>query len=116
MLEVIDGDSLRVRAHIWLGMTVETIVRLNGLDTPELRGKCESEKAKAAAARAYLRRLTLAQKITLSDITADKYGGRVNAVVKVGTVDVTSRMISEGHARPYQGGQRQGWCAPPRMR
>ena len=110
VLEVIDGDSMRVRAHIWLGMSVETIVRLKGLDTPELRGKCDEEKAKARAARDALRRLTFNKKVTLSDIIADKYGGRVNAVVKVGVLDLSAEMIKQRHARVYGGEKRQGWC------
>ncbi len=32
-------------------------VRIRGIDTPEIRGKCEAEKRKAKAARDYLRNL-----------------------------------------------------------
>lgn len=32
--------------NIWIGQYIETRVRLNGLDRPELRGKCQSEKKK----------------------------------------------------------------------
>ena len=39
VIEVIDGDTLRVRARIWLGQQVEINVRLSDVDTPELRGQ-----------------------------------------------------------------------------
>ena len=32
--DVIDGDSLKVRAHIWLGQDVAVHVRLAGVDAP----------------------------------------------------------------------------------
>ena len=40
ILRVIDGDTLRVRTRIWLGMDMEIDVRINGIDAPELRGRC----------------------------------------------------------------------------
>src|SRR3989338_6548178 len=35
VLEVIDGDTIVVRARIWLGQAVETRVRLSWADAPE---------------------------------------------------------------------------------
>ena len=46
VLAVLDGDTLVVRARIWLGQDVETRIRLDGIDAPELKGKCESERRK----------------------------------------------------------------------
>ncbi|MFC5354802.1 thermonuclease family protein [Azospirillum himalayense] len=37
VLEVLDGDTLLVRATIWLGQVVETHIRVDGLDAPEIR-------------------------------------------------------------------------------
>src|SRR3546814_10238300 len=54
VVRVIDGDTLKLKVHIWLGQTVEVDVRVAGIDTPELRGKCPSERAKAEEARDYL--------------------------------------------------------------
>ncbi len=55
VLSVIDGDTIEVRAVIWLGQVLSTRVRLAGIDAPELRGKCARERALAVRARAYLR-------------------------------------------------------------
>ena len=38
--DVIDGDTLRVRARIWLGQDLAIYVRLAGVDAPEVRGSC----------------------------------------------------------------------------
>mgnify|MGYP000586537556 CR=1 FL=1 len=42
---VYDGDTFRAHVRIWLGQTVSTPIRIDGIDTPEKRGKCEYEKA-----------------------------------------------------------------------
>jgi micrococcal nuclease len=86
VVEVIDGDTLRVRAQVWIDLELETLVRLRGIDTPELRGQCEAEKARARAAKEALARLAA--------------GGQ----------DLAQAMIAAGHARAYAGGERQGWC------
>ncbi len=111
VVRVIDGDSLVVRARIWLGQTVETHVRLAGIDTPELRGKCAEEKERAAAARDALALLVGHSPVRLSDVETDKYGGRVLA--RVATLrhgDLALALIAGGHARAYEGGARNGWC------
>lgn len=111
VLRVIDGDLLVVRARIWLGQTVETHVRLAGIDTPELRGKCAEEREKAEAARAALITFLGDGKVALSEIEADKFGGRVRARLASATHrDVAEAMIAKGHARAYDGGARAGWC------
>jgi endonuclease YncB( thermonuclease family) len=37
---VVDGDTLAVRAKIWIGHEIDVLVRLRGIDAPELRGDC----------------------------------------------------------------------------
>jgi micrococcal nuclease len=51
VLRVIDGDTIVVRARIWLGQNIDTQVCLDGVDTPELKGKCERERRLAVRAR-----------------------------------------------------------------
>ncbi|MDP1625901.1 MAG: thermonuclease family protein [Parvibaculum sp.] len=110
VVRVIDGDSLVVRARIWLGQTVETHVRLAGVDAPELRGKCEEEKRQAEAARAALASLTQGP-VRLSDIETDKYGGRVLARIESAAHgDVATALVARGVVRAYDGGTRGGWC------
>ena len=54
VVEIIDGDTLAVRARIWLDQTIEARVRLSGIDAPELRGRCAAERHAAVAARALI--------------------------------------------------------------
>lgn len=112
VVRVVDGDTLLVRAHIWLGQEVETAVRLEGIDTPELKARCETERAKAEAARDYLSRRLEGQTVQLINILTDKYGGRVLANVRDASgSDLSKDLVLAGFARRYDGGQRQTWCA-----
>lgn len=110
VIRVVDGDTLVVRATVWIGQTVETSVRIDGIDTPEIRGACASERAAAQDARTALQKMS-AQGVLLSDIRVDKYGGRVIARVTGQQGDIAQWMITNGHARPYAGKTRAGWCA-----
>lgn len=111
VLEVIDGDTVKLRAHIWLGQEVETAVRLDGVNAPELRGDCAAERRLAAAARDYLAGLLGDGRVSLRDIAQDKYGGRVVAKIAVmGGRDVGDALLAAGLARPYDGGARGSWC------
>lgn len=110
--EVIDGDTLAVRAVIWLGQEIETHVRLTGVDAPERRGKCSREKEMAEQARAMVVQLVADDRVRLYDIQADKYGNRVRARVVAGDgTDIAGYLIAAGLARPYAGGTRQPWCS-----
>ena len=118
VISVIDGDTIEVRALIWLGQVVSTRVRLAGIDAPELRGKCARERALAERARAYLLarlggRLEDGDRawVRLRDIRYGKYAGRVLARVETaGGEDLGRRLMAAGLARPYAGRARASWC------
>jgi endonuclease YncB( thermonuclease family) len=110
---VIDGDSLAVRVDIWPGLEVATIVRLRGVDAPELSGRCPEERRRAAAARDALAALVGEGRIVLAAVEPDKYGGRV--VADVAAADgqpLAEALVGAGLARRYDGGRRDGWCRP----
>ncbi len=114
VISVIDGDTIEVRALIWLGQVVSTRVRLAGIDAPELRGKCARERALAERARAYLlARLGGEDRawVRLRDIRYGKYAGRVLARVETaGGEDLGRGLMAAGLARPYAGRARAPWC------
>lgn len=111
VLRVIDGDTFEARVRIWPGTDVTTRVRLRGIDTPELRARCEAERAQAVAARDALARILAQGDVGVAEVGQDKYGGRVNASASTAlTQDVSEAMIAGGFARRYSGGRRQGWC------
>jgi endonuclease YncB( thermonuclease family) len=110
VIEAVDGDTLRVRADIWPGISARSLVRLRGIDAPELRGKCPGERAAARAARAALA-LLAGDRVALSAIAPDKYSGRVLArVATPDGRDLAQALVALGHARPYGGGKRSPWC------
>lgn len=111
VVDIIDGDTVSVRLHVWIGQIVETHVRIDGIDTPEIKGKCEAERDKAITARNEIRKLVNGQQIVLSNIRLEKYAGRVLAVAKNAQgVDIARHMIDKGLARAYAGARRDSWC------
>lgn len=110
VVRVLDGDTLEIRAQIWLQLALTSHVRIRGIDTPEMRGACLAEKAMAAAARDRLAELA-GPAIRLANISDDKYFGRVVADVSAGDgTDIGAAMIASGLARPYDGQARGDWC------
>ncbi len=112
VLEVIDGDTVTVRARIWLGQAIEIRVRLAGIDTPELRGRCDRERQLAAEARDALSDRIAGGDVTLRDIRYGTYAGRVVARVSTGgEPDLGEMLLASGLARSYAGrGPRPDWC------
>ena len=79
VLNVIDGDTLRVRAHMWPGQKWEGNIRLFGIDTPELRGsKCQAEKDQGIMARDTLVSL-VPSRVHLVTVKPGKFAGRFGA-------------------------------------
>ena len=110
VVDVVDGDTLRVRARIWLGQEVTTLVRLDGVDAPELAASCDSGRRLARRAREFVR--ARIGRVALTDIQFGKYAGRVVARVALADdEDLAGALIGAGLGRPYAGGSRASWCA-----
>ena len=108
LIRVIDGDTIEVRAHLWLGLELTTRVRLSDIDAPELDGGCPAERELAKAARAFLTG-TLSPAVTLRDVRQDKYGGRVVARVLDRNGRDLGRLLTEARlAIPLQ--VTPAWC------
>jgi len=115
---VIDGDTLDVRARIWLGQTLTVRVRIEGIDAPEARSACADERRLAAAARDFLARRLLNKEIALMHVVYDKFGGRVRADISDSQGSVAQALLAAGLARPYRGERRQisAWSRRPSYR
>jgi micrococcal nuclease len=107
---VIDGDTIEVRAHIWLGQTLAIRVRIDGVDAPEMKARCAEERTMALAARDFLEKRLAGADITLTRVVYDKYGGRVRAKIADSAGDVATALLAAGLARPYHGERREPWC------
>jgi endonuclease YncB( thermonuclease family) len=109
---VYDGDTIYSNLCALPAPLNKVSVRIIGIDAPELRTKCLSEKALGYEAKAKLEEILAGQTtVIVKDIEWDKYAGRVNGRVFLedGT-DVAAKMIESGLARPYSGGTRESWC------
>lgn len=107
---VVDGDTLAVRAQIWVGMEVAVMVRLADIQAPELRrADCAAEREAGEAARAALA-ADAGHAVSLADIRHGVYAGRVIArVLSSDGADIGARLIAQGHAVAY--GDVEPWCA-----
>lgn len=111
LVRVLDGDTIEVLARIWPDHYVETLVRLDGIDAPELRGRCAAEIAQAERAKARLAALLAGARLQLVDVHYGKYAGRVVArVLTDDGRDVAATLLAENLVRTYRGGRREGWC------
>ncbi|MBC8158496.1 MAG: thermonuclease family protein [Alphaproteobacteria bacterium] len=111
VVRVIDGDTLVVRVQIWLDQEVETRVRLFGIDTPEIRGKCPEERRMALEARALVEKFGGDGEVFFRDVTYGKFAQRVVARVSSPlTGDFADALLRSGLARPYDGRRRLPWC------
>ena len=112
VLRVPDGDSFEARVQVWPGIAITTMVRLRGIDTPELRARCPEERTKAEAARAKLASILAEGTVELRAVGLDKYGGRIDASASTRiTPDVSAAILQTGLGRSYSGGRRESWCA-----
>ena len=114
-IRVIDGDTFEARLRIWFNQDVTVLVRLDGVDAPEMRGRCERERRLAIESRDALAAILHAGPVSVRDLRTDKYNGRAVARATValpdGTADDIGRMLEAGgYARIYDGRARSPWC------
>jgi endonuclease YncB( thermonuclease family) len=113
--KIVDGDTVKAVAFLSPYIDWKTTVRLRGIDTPEIRGKCPAEKRMAKAAKAYLNSfLKVGDAIELRRVRKGKYAGRIIASLYYKEnqrwVNVSKKLLNAGYGRPYNGGKRKGWC------
>ncbi len=107
---VYDGDTIRVRLDRLPPEFRRATVRVNGVDAPEIKGKCQAEREAAIRARDFVRReISEAKVVEFANIKREKYG-RILADVTIDGRGLAGLLISHGLARPYAGKKRQPWC------
>jgi endonuclease YncB( thermonuclease family) len=104
---VYDGDTLHLT--IRLDSKFHRFrCRLEGIDTPEMKGSSNSEKYAACVARDYLRSLIDDQIVWAEFGAMDKYGRPLVSIFK-DRLYVNKHMIDKGHAVTYDGGKKKEW-------
>lgn len=108
---VYDGDTFRVDIDQWPDFIGKnTPVRINNIDTPEIRGQCAFEKRLAQQAKVFTQqRLLNAKQIELKHIKRGKYF-RIAADVYLDGQSLAQGLLVAGLARRYQGKHKSSWC------
>jgi len=111
VISVYDGDTFRVDIDSLPPIVGKNIpIRVNGVDTPEIRGKCQYEKDLALEARDFVRgKLANAKEIKLTNLQRGKYF-RVVANVVVDGVSLEQELLDNELAYEYSGGKKLSWC------
>ena len=86
-------------------------IRVNGIDTPDIRGKCEKEKYDAKQAQQMVADILKdAERINLKNMERGKYF-RIVADVYADGENIADILIESGMAVRYDGGTKtKDWC------
>ena len=114
VVKVIDGDTFSIAAD-WSPYGLEWRVRILGIDTPEKGrlAKCAREKELSKQATALVDSLlTRDHRVYLTNVKHDKYGGRINADVRLmDGRSIADILIAAKLAKRYNGnGPKPSWC------
>jgi endonuclease YncB( thermonuclease family) len=108
--KVIDGDTVRLEVdYLPVELGNKMSLRILGIDTPELHGKCLEEIKKAQDARDFLKGYLKGKQYTIVLKGRDKYF-RLLGDIKVGNELISEVMLKNGHAIVYQGKTKTSWC------
>lgn len=107
---IYDGDTIRVTIRAWPAVAGERIlVRLYGIDTPEISDKRPRVYRLARSAKQFsVTQLRGAKRIELRQIRRDKYF-RLLAEVWVDGRNLSELLLKAGLAKPYFGGKKVSW-------
>ncbi len=113
VLDITDGDTFKTEIYSWPQHSIKAQIRLRGIDTPEIRAKCEIEKTLALRAKARLSELLpKGSSIFLSNVELGTYAGRIIADVATHNFpDIGEILLNENLARRYYVKEgKQSWC------
>lgn len=109
---IYDGDTFRVNISSYPGIVGEKMgIRVNGIDTPEMKGKCEKEKILARKAKKFTVNFLRSSKvIELRNMQRGKYF-RIVADVYGDGKNLTDELVKNGLGVRYDGGTKtKNWC------
>jgi endonuclease YncB( thermonuclease family) len=111
VISIYDGDTLRVNIDSFPDIIGKNIrIRLKGIDTPEIKGKCQKEIDLAIMARDYLRNaINQSSHIELKNIERGKYF-RIVGELYIDGENISKGLLKEKLAYIYHGGKKRSWC------
>ena len=110
VIKVYDGDTITIVSKLPYDASplYRFSVRLAGIDSAEIKGKTEKEKAQAQEAKNALQDLISHKVISLKNLKTEKYG-RILADVYVGELHVNQWLLDNNYAVKYLGGTKSNW-------
>lgn len=110
--DVVDGDTIRAEIIGFPEPLNRVSIRILGIDTPEMKGKCEKEKKNARLAKKFIEdQLKITHVVSFDGLKWDKYGGRILANVFFDGYNLSELLIQNGYAIPYHGEKKtHDWC------
>jgi len=108
VIKVYDGDTITIASKLPYSNSLlyRFSVRLNGIDTPEIKGKNEDEKKSAQIAKHALEDLILHKNVILKNTKTEKYG-RILADVYLEDLHLNQWMLDNKYAVLYDGGTKK---------
>ena len=108
---VYDGDTFFVNIASWPPIVGSHIgIRVNGVDTPEMKGDCQKEIQLARKAKQFtVNFLRTAKVVQLKNLKRDKYF-RIVADVYGDGKNLTDALIKNGLGYEYYGATKKSWC------
>ena len=107
VIKVYDADTITIASKLPYDDSpmYRLSVRLNGIDSPEIKGKgiLDEEKEAAKQARDFVSNLVLNKYIRLEHVESEKYG-RILADVYIGNLHLNEILLKERYAVKYDGG------------
>lgn len=110
LLYVVDGDTIKVDikdVHPLLGSGI--LVRISGIDSPEIHSKRPCERKSATEARRFVEDMLLnAKQIDLTNVQRDKYFRILSDVLVDGDL-VSAKILKKNLAVAYSGETKKKW-------
>jgi endonuclease YncB( thermonuclease family) len=110
VIKVYDADTITIASKLPYPESplYRLSVRLNGIDTPEIKGKDISDEEKEAAkvARDFVYNLVFNKFIRLENIQSEKYG-RILADVYLDDIHINEVLVNQRYAVKYDGGTKK---------
>lgn len=111
VVKVYDADTITVANRISVGGAQSDEiyrfqVRLNGIDSPEIKSKNATTKALAKQARDVLSEMIFGKIVELRNVQLEKYG-RLLADVYLGDLHLNEWLVENKYAVRYDGGTKQ---------
>ena len=106
VIKVYDGDTITIASKLFSDPNIYRFtVRLNGIDSPEIKGKTETEKLLAKQSRDALHEMLFGKIVELKNIMNEKYG-RLLCDVYLDDLHINKWMLDNNYAVEYNGGRK----------